>query len=188
MTTNSAWAKSLKRLANIRPTLADYVIEFTAKYSHDDRTAALLAAAKVEDGLLDIIKKRMRPMNSTDDNRLFGPTSPLGAHGTRVEVAYQFKIIGRKTRDDLDAIRLIRNAFAHCRKPIWFSTPEIAEGCRRLTLVDRVGDIPQFKKHPDQTYDDPRDRFLKVGSLYELAFTQIAIPEIDIGLPPVPLD
>ncbi len=188
MTTNSAWAKSLKKLANIRPNLADIMAELTIQHSHDDRTAALLAATKVEDGLLDIIKDRMRPMNSTDDNRLFGPSSPLGAHGTRAEVAYQFKIIGRNTRDDLEAIRLIRNAFAHCRKSIWFSTPEIAEGCRRLTLIDRIGDIKKFNMTPVKGHDDPRKRFLQSASLYDLGFTQVHFPELDIGFPSVPLD
>src|SRR6266576_2325749 len=43
---------------------------------------------------------------------------------------------GAKTKHDLDMIRLLRNHFAHCRKPLRFSTPVVSDVCKHLLLPD----------------------------------------------------
>lgn len=189
MTKNPKWVKALKDLANERRSLADVMTEVMTPPFHDDRTAAILCSTKVEDGLLDLLKFHLRPADSKDDdNRLFGPTSPLGAHGTRIALCYRMRLIGQKTLDDLEAIRLIRNAFAHSRKSIWFTTPAIAEGCQRLTIVDRTSDLEGFAPLQSQSIDTPRERFERAAYLYELGFLQRGAPGLTNALPEVPLD
>ena len=54
-------------------------------------------------------------------------------------MAYALKLIGPISRADLDLIRLLRNEFAHSRKPFGFSTPPVKAVCDKLKIPDRPG-------------------------------------------------
>jgi hypothetical protein len=63
----------------------------------------------------------------------------------KILMAYALGVFGRKTEHDLRLIRELRNGFAHVRKALGFSVPEIAAVCSNLYLPDmkRIAKFPQ---------------------------------------------
>lgn len=53
-------------------------------------------------------------------------------------MAYALDLISAETKNDLDYIRHVRNAFAHARTEVSFDTPEIGNECRKLGLKDYI--------------------------------------------------
>jgi len=49
-------------------------------------------------------------------------------------MAYAMDIFGSETKQNLDLIRTVRNAFAHAKIPIKFDTTLIEEACSRLVV------------------------------------------------------
>lgn len=79
----------------------------------------------------------------------------LGTLARRIALTWLLGLIDKKTKNDLDRIRRIRNVFAHRIHDLRFSHPQIAEICRKL---DTHG--------TDATKLTPREQFLiSVSSL-----------------------
>ena len=72
-----------------------------------------------------------RTIQLSDDEHdgLFAGNGPLATLSAKARVAYALGAFDRETRHDIDAIREIRNAFAHARMSLSFDTPEIAQMC-----------------------------------------------------------
>jgi len=110
--------------------------------SLSDRTAAIVAAAQVDDALSDFIRSRLLSDKDTT-HKLFKPTGALGAFGTRADLAYLMGLINPEDRDDLYLIAEIRNRFAHWAKPASFADREISALCNKITILDRCPDDDQ---------------------------------------------
>lgn len=111
-------------------------------YSGPDRGAAVVLASMVERSLGHLLRTRMR---SQGVEEMFGFNGPLGSFSAMIQVAYGFKLVGPKTRSDLNIIRNIRNQFAHSRRPIRFTTAEVREACKFLRLPDEEGVLLNFR-------------------------------------------
>jgi len=61
-------------------------------------------------------------------------------------------------RDDLDAIRRVRNVFAHALKPISFATPEVADEVRKIASP-RAVTFPSGRPIPE----DARNQFMSAA-------------------------
>lgn len=160
--------KKLNKLAAGGPGLIDVVVHDRTKLTMEDRAVAIIQATNFESTLEDAIKSKLVPLNAEDCRRLFSPDSPLGTLGTKINFGYALGIIGKHTRKDLNAIRHIRNAFAHSRKTLSFDTDEISEVCGLLSIADRTPTVRDFGEIAFPL-DTPRKQFLATIKLYQMA-------------------
>ena len=134
----SSLTKRLKKLAAEIPddrTVRDLLQSLEPEdNAFADHAIALIGASVVAKALEVAILSRLISLKEDERKRIFsyddqGPLSDLAA---RIKIAYALGIFGRKTRNDLDHVRAVRNAFAHSARLIRFDTPEVAEICARL--------------------------------------------------------
>jgi hypothetical protein len=98
----------------------------------------VVGGAHAENALKVFLIAHMSP--PVDENRMFenGGNGMLSSFSNKIAIAHAFGLIGQKTRDDLDNIRIIRNAFAHAVDQIDFSQEDIAKACVALYHIEPV--------------------------------------------------
>ena len=168
-------SEALAQLSRRKPTQIDLLNVIAEIDGESDRAVALIRSALVEAALERALLNRMRPLNSADRRRLFGLDAPLSSFAGKTAIAYAIRLIGSSTRDDLDCVREIRNAFAHTIIYIDFSTKEVADHCGHLQLPGRFP--PGWGPHdlpwpPPAT--EPRRLFLATANLLWLYLTDAA--------------
>jgi hypothetical protein len=93
-----------------------------------DRNAAIMGSAFVEHALRQAITTHLAK-DSIDPTHKYlfeADDAPFREFSTRIRLARALGIIHKSDYDQIEAIRHIRNAFAHTISKITFSTPEIA--------------------------------------------------------------
>jgi hypothetical protein len=103
---------------------------------------AILGQALLELELDRMLRKKFgcKDDQSTWDS-LTADNGPLGTFNAKIVCAYAFKLFGESTKDHLNRIRNIRNAFAHAKIPLTFENP--------LVLKDiRAAKLPPAKRSP----------------------------------------
>jgi hypothetical protein len=135
-----AYIKAFKKYTRDEPTFSDLPAMEQEFYGEADRAVVILQASMVESILENAIAQRMRH-DLKDETRkdLFDFEGPVGTFSAKITIAYALGIFGSTTRRDLDLIRLMRNQFAHCRKPLKFSLPVVVAICAHLVLPDVGG-------------------------------------------------
>ena len=132
-----------------------------------DRGSVLIAAAYLDDALEDCLRARfVQDEKAIDD--LLGGEKPLGTFSARISTAYLLGLIDQKMRADLDAIRKIRNDFAHKRHHLRFSDQSIKDKCNNLRGA-RV-----FEIGSGFPITNPRDRYLVTVSLLTYDLIELA--------------
>lgn len=118
-----------KLIDNIEP-----VGKFIASlYQETDRGCSLMAAAFLDDALLELLKKNLIRDKRVSD-KLFESNQPFGNFSSKIDVAYALGLIGKAVHQDLHLVRKIRNDFAHVADPIGFEHAPIKSRCSELTL------------------------------------------------------
>lgn len=112
-----------------------------------DRASGIVAGAIVEARLEQVIRaflpqKSQRALKISKD--VFRPSGPLGAFGSKINLAYLMGLISESGISDLINLKDIRNKFAHNFEIDSFDAPEIKERCQNFVLVNR---------HVGPTYD-----------------------------------
>lgn len=117
---SSAAAKRLKKLADQIPddaavwdTLQGLVEDENPWVDH---VIALLGSSYVEKALEVAITSRLIiALTKAEREALFSceKRGPLSDLFSRIKIAYALDIVGPKTRDDLEHIKAVRNAFTH---------------------------------------------------------------------------
>ncbi len=119
-------------------TLLDIGSEFWTEDSHRDRAAAIMGAAFIEDALRKAITTHLQP--DPDDptfKYLFElDDAPYSELAGRIRLARAMGIIGKGDFVQLEAIRRVRNAFAHTMGQITFQTSEVASLLDELDVLD----------------------------------------------------
>lgn len=114
----------------------DYVDRLTnmmEMYSETDRGAALVGACIIDDVLEHLIRAFLRPGNST--KKLFeGMNAPLSNFSSRIAMAHSLGLIANIEHKALEAIRQIRNDFAH-QVGINFDHPTITKKLEALRMI-----------------------------------------------------
>jgi len=90
-----------------------YIDEFDQESS---RATALICGAYLDSMLEKLLKTHFTKEGHASKNRienLFGPTAPLGTFSGRIGIAHALGFIQRSDITKYDAIRKIRNHFAH---------------------------------------------------------------------------
>ena len=143
-------SEALSQLTRRAPSTIEFLEVLGELHSESERSAAIIGAAFVEDALQRALLSRMRSsLGSEDRRRLFGANGPLSTFSGKIIIGYATHLIGPRTRDDLDCIREIRNAFAHTVGSLSFETSQIAAHCAHLQLPT------QFPASPKGPYEMP---------------------------------
>jgi hypothetical protein len=150
MTKKSTPKQRLKDFSDAIPsdTATHAIMLALESQQHDfgDYAIAVIGAGLLEKALEAVILIRFIELKPSERDSLFdyqrqGPLCDLSA---RIKVAYALGVFGPQTRDDLEYIRTIRNAFAHSMTPLRFEAKEVADICALLhtpttiKLIDRM--------------------------------------------------
>ncbi len=127
------YLSDFKKFADEAPTNAHRRAQEVELYSASDRAAAVLLASLLERSLETLLRTVMRPNGIND---IFDYNGPCGGFSTKTQMAYALSLIGKKTRHDLNLVRVLRNGFAHSRRPMKFTAPAVQRMCARLLFPD----------------------------------------------------
>jgi hypothetical protein len=142
--------EALTRLTDANPTPNDFrlFLKETTSRVKSDRGVAILIATNLENALQLALSQSLH-VREKQHRRLFGMSGPLGTFAAKITIAYAMDIIGNEAKENLDAIRSIRNAFAHAKLPISFKTPQVKAVCEILkqpNLISLFGEKQKKKK------------------------------------------
>ena len=139
-------------------------------FNTSDRVTAVMLGAHVETALERLLASRMRDdLNSEQKSRLFGFEGAVGTFSAKIIVAYAMKIIGRITYSDLNLIKLLRNEFAHSRRPFNFQTPEVVAVCNELK-IPKLRDSSDTFQWRIRTDKKPASWLLFVSACHNIAY------------------
>ncbi len=130
--------EAVSRLSDRDPGPDDfkhYQEEAGAEKGH--RGAAILLATNVDNALQKSIRRWLN-LEPERRDELFRFNGPSGTFGNKIIIAHALGIFGNKTRQNLEIIRTIRNAFAHATHPIRFDDLAIIKLCDFLVVPDPV--------------------------------------------------
>jgi hypothetical protein len=131
-------SKSLHGLSRKPLTWKGKLDSMARALREDDREAALKSGSLVEVSLEHAIKARIIRLRKPELKSLFeGPQSPLGTFSAKIWIGYALGLYGAKAKHDLDAIKDIRNAFAHSPHHLDFRSRRIASRCYSMHFVER---------------------------------------------------
>jgi hypothetical protein len=122
-----------RRMFNVHD-LDEFDKQLVAPYS--DRGACLMMATQLETALEMAIERTIGPWDDETILLLIEQDGPLATFSRKIALASALGIIGPKFQRNCTLVRHIRNAFAHAKKPILFSTTEVDEACRELSLIN----------------------------------------------------
>ena len=123
-------------------------------YRESDRGVALLGAAYLDTALTTLLAASLAGGRVVADKLLNSPNAPLGTFSSRIAMAYGLGHIGPHYFNALEAIREIRNAFAHFRRNLTFEDPEISQWIKSKLRLPYVTPDPP----PDLT--SMRNRYI----------------------------
>ncbi len=133
----------------------------TAIERQEDRGAAILAGAYLEDRLTLAIKARLISDRKTT-NSFFTGMGPLANFSAKINLAYLMGIFNQTNKDFFHTIRRIRNEFAHNLAPITFETPKIEDLCKQLYSIDGIKHLKSLNDESLKNYPE----MLQVNSLW----------------------
>jgi DNA-binding MltR family transcriptional regulator len=150
----------------VAPELDSFLGMLAQLACETDRGIALIMTAWLDDALDGYLRTRVIQEKKLIED-LFDQDRPLSSFSSRINVAYAFAHISSDVYHDLHTIREIRNRFAHERTQFIFETPEIADRCKNLRLI---------QNHNAKEIDDKkrvhtrRDEFLLAALMYAAYF------------------
>jgi hypothetical protein len=113
----------LRDLSYAVPTGEEKRTLITSLVSASPISAAVMGAVLVEHELEGLIRKRFRRNDDDTWKDLLNDQGPLRSFHSKILTAYAFGIVDDTTRDNLDIVRQVRNAFAHAKTPLDFEHP-----------------------------------------------------------------
>jgi hypothetical protein len=156
--------QTLHDLSRQLPTTAQFEELMQKLEGMDDRAAALILSAIIDNLLEYAIISRFVRLTKTKRDRIFrNPTAPLTSMSAKTTIAHAMGICGDEPRAQLDRIRSIRNTFAHAMLSVSFDDPTIAAECRKLD-PQRLLDRGNYRT----TNDTPRERFIVAGTFLSM--------------------
>jgi hypothetical protein len=124
----------------------------------NDRGAALLLAANLENSLQIAIERRLAIAETHRTILFVDEASPLRRFSAKIRMGYALGLFGDGLKSNLDLVRIIRNVFAHAASPVHFSTPEVMGAC-----VSHDARLRGCKQSKSGRLKDSRTRALYVG-------------------------
>jgi DNA-binding MltR family transcriptional regulator len=131
-----------KGLGAAAPPLAPYLPpafwDHVTKNSH--ASAAIIGAASIDDALANMIADKFPKLSKALRKRLFKGYGPFASFSVRIDVALAFGIISPELKSDLEALRQIRNAFAHSPENLSLKSPQTNKWLQQMRGYDGVKD------------------------------------------------
>lgn len=109
----------------------DYTHTYREIKKQRDRGAGIIAAAVLQDILLEAIKSRLDRGSPIEPN-MFKHGGALGSFGTQIDLGFLMGFYSDHIRKMLHIVRVIRNDFAHNVHPVSFRSQR--DNCGKLQL------------------------------------------------------
>ena len=140
--------RSFKEITSTLPEGKELEAAWNDINQGSDTTAALIVNAWLDRHLEKALRLNfVQDLSKTELDDLFGYPAPLDSLSSKTRVAYAIGMFGKVTRDNLSAVTKIRNLFAHTPTPISFDTPEVANACKRLKIIEAYKIAPHLGLH-----------------------------------------
>lgn len=120
--------------------LRKYIVE------GDARVASIMAGAVVNDLLRIVVQYNMIELSGKEEEEIFENNGTLATFSALIRVGHAMGLYSRKLRDDMNAIRKIRNDFAHTLEAIDLSQSEYRS---RLLGLNALKDEPDRSTLPE---------------------------------------
>jgi hypothetical protein len=88
---------------------------------------AILGAILVEHELDNLLRPKFKNLDDDEWKDLQNEQGPLRSFSAKISIGRALNIYDKKLKNDLDVVRVVRNAFAHSRKLLEFTDPLIAQ-------------------------------------------------------------
>jgi len=99
----------------------------------NNRTTAIVGAGLIENNLAIAILCRFRELTDGQQKELCDKeNSALGTFSRKIQIGFAMGLFEQRVKDDLNAIRRIRNAFAHRIEVRSFDHDEVRADCDKL--------------------------------------------------------
>ena len=130
-----------QKLPRVQPDqLRKYIVE------GDARVASIMAGAVVNDLLRIVVQYNMIERSGKEEEEIFENNGTLATFSALIRVGHAMGLYSRKLRDDMNAIRKIRNDFAHTLEAIDLSQSEYRS---RLLGLNALKDEPDRSTLPE---------------------------------------
>lgn len=123
-------------------------------HRESDRAVALIAAAYLDLALKSVLEASLAGGDPVVDRLLNGANAPLGTFSARIAMAYGLGHVGPNYFQTLDAVREIRNVFAHFRRNLTFEDPEVRK------YIENHFKLPYILPVPSPDLSLMRNRFI----------------------------
>jgi DNA-binding MltR family transcriptional regulator len=154
-------------IPNSRTNSAEYIervqVVIEELRSQSDRGVAIVGGAWVEEGLLGMLYVAFQP-DSAIWKRATSNYGPLSTFAAKIDMAHLLRLVSRHIYNDLNAIRGIRNAFAHdvahkkTHEQLSFASSDIKKKCLELRCVEH------------EKLSNPRHAFIRACAMLSADF------------------
>lgn len=154
---------ALKALSRLPRTQADMDEVHRILDEENDLSAALVCGTLLEEATEQLLLSHMIALNNDERTEIFRGFGPLASLSARIKFAYAMGLIGKVTKRHTDMMRDVRNALAHSKKPLLFTTPQVEAICARLNIRDQMPDRePDVLAEFESDTKEPKVRFVAV--------------------------
>lgn len=108
-----------------------------------DRGVAIVAVSMLERMLEIVLTQRMMPLTAKRHKTMFGRIGILSSFSAKIELALALGIISENLYIQIDALRRVRNTFAHRMEALTFEHPDVQKDLRTAhsRLAVRTSDL-----------------------------------------------
>ncbi len=141
-----AKGKTLRALSTKKIEDSDFALMAEEIREASDRTAAIVMGAFVERELEQWIVKVLPRRDEETIEKLYERDGALGSFYAKIYLGYALGVYDETTRDNLDIVRRIRNAFAHTPQQIGFETDAVKNEIEKLKPTTSMELLSEFEK------------------------------------------
>jgi Mannitol repressor len=125
------------------PTLEELQAAIKDFGSQTDRGVAIIAVSILEQMLEIVLTQRMMPLTAKRYARMFGRMGPLSSFSAKIELALALGVISENLYYQIDALRDVRNTFAHRIGALTFEHPDVQKAMpvAHSRLAVRMSDL-----------------------------------------------
>jgi hypothetical protein len=150
-------AASLRELSHASPSKEDTDKLIEEASNSSDRNSSIILCSYLERSLIHLIQTNLKLSDAAMISLLKDRDGPFSSFYSNIIFAKELGLIDKDISSDLDAIRRIRNAFAHTPLPIDFTTSDITRDIEKFrhyqtSLPSIVDEFPQFTQQRKKFY------------------------------------
>jgi hypothetical protein len=155
-----------------KPKLRDYSIavltpdeslalrEVMMNYQQHPVATAILGGVAIEHELDALLRRRFKRKDDAAWESLTSDKGPFGTFAAKIIAGYAFGLYDEAVKDDLDAVRTIRNAFAHSRRLLDFNDPLIIREMLSTKILYKEGKA--ILRESEVSSDDAKSAYLNI--------------------------